>query len=81
MSAWALREEKVCLQMTRALARLEQTTDSTEPNWKLLYERLQNWSKWNGWSGSWRAYQGREMHECVDGDYDTARESCSWSEH
>ena len=39
MSAWALREEKVYLQMTRALTRLEQTAESTEPDWNLLYER------------------------------------------
>ena len=45
MSAWALREEKVYLQMTRALARLEQTADSSEPDWDLLYERQQNWSR------------------------------------
>ena len=57
MSAWALREEQVCLQMTRALARLEQTADSMEPDLKLLCERQQNWSKWNGWSGSWRAHE------------------------
>ena len=35
MSAWALREEKAYLQMTRALARLEQTVDSTELDWSL----------------------------------------------
>ena len=38
MSAWALREERVYLQMTRALARMGQTVDSTEPDPKLLCE-------------------------------------------
>ena len=33
------------------------------------------------WSGSWRAYQGRETSESVDGDDDTAREAHSWSGH
>ena len=51
MSAWALRAEKVNLHNTRALARLEQRADSTEPDWNLLYERQQNWSRWNNWSG------------------------------
>ena len=45
MSAWALRAEKVYLQMTRALARLEHTVDSTELDWNLLYDRQQNWSR------------------------------------
>ena len=36
MIAWALREEKVYLQMTRALARLEQNTESIEPDRNLL---------------------------------------------
>ena len=79
MSA-ALREEKVCLQMTRALARLEQTVDSTEPDWNLLYERLQNWSSWNYWSGAWRTNQGRDTYESVDGDGDTAQDPHSWSD-
>ena len=69
MSAWALREEKVHLQMTRALARLEQTPDSSEPDWDLLYERQQNWSRWNNWSGSWRT------------NGDPAQEAHWWSEH
>ena len=45
MSAWALRGEKVYLQMTRALARLVHTVESTEPDWNLLYDRQQNWSR------------------------------------
>ena len=45
MSAWALRGEKVYLQMTRALARQEQTAEAIEPDWNLLYERQQNWSR------------------------------------
>ena len=36
MSAWALREERVYLQMTRALARMEQTVDLTEPDLELV---------------------------------------------
>ena len=81
MSAWALLEEKVYLQMTRALARLEQTAGSSEPDWNLLYERQQNWSRWNSWSGSWRTHRGRDVYESVDGDGDTAQEALSWSEH
>ena len=42
MSAWALLEEKVYLQITRKLARVEQTADSTRPDWNLVYERQQN---------------------------------------
>ena len=80
MSAWALRQEKVYLQMTGAHARLEQTADSTEPDWHVLYER-QKLEQMEHWSGSWRAYQGRETSESVDGDDDTAREAHSWSEH
>ena len=80
MSGWALREEKVYLQMTRTLARLEQTADSTEPDRNLLCEQ-QNWSRWNNWSGSWRAYEGRETYECVDGGDDTAWEAHPWSEN
>ena len=45
MSAWARREEKVYLRMTQALARPEQMADSTEPDWNLLHERQQKWSK------------------------------------
>ena len=33
---------QVYLQMTRALAPLEQSVDSTERDWHLLYERQQN---------------------------------------
>ena len=80
MSAWALREEKVYLQMTRALARLEQTADWTEPDWNLLYERQQNWSRWNNWSGAWRTNQGRDTYESVDGECDTAQDAHSWSD-
>ena len=76
----ALREEKVYLQMTRALARLEETVDSTEPDWNLLCERQQNWSRWNNWSGSWRKNQDRDAYESVDGDGDTAQEAHSWSD-
>ena len=72
MSAWALREEKVYLPMTRALARLEQTVDSIEPDWNLLYELQQNWSRSNNWSASWRTNKGRDAYESVDGDGDTA---------
>ena len=80
-SACALREVKVYLQITSALARLEQGADSTEPDWNLLYERQQNWSRWSNSSGSWRTNQGRDAYECVDGDGDTAQEAYSWSEH
>ena len=65
MSAWALREEKVYLQMTRALARLEQTAGSLEPDWDMLYERQQNWSRWNNSSRSWRTNRDHEMYESV----------------
>ena len=68
MSAWALREEKVYLQMTRASARLEQTADSTEPDWDLLYERQQTRSRWTNWSGSWRTHQKGVTYESVDCD-------------
>ena len=61
--------------MTRALARPEQAADSTEPDWNLLYGRQQNWSRWNNWSGSWRAYQGRETYQSVDGDDDNGQEA------
>ena len=84
LSAWALREEKVYLQMTRALARTEQTANSSETDWDLLYERQQNWSRWNNLSGSWRKNWGRDWYESVDGDGytgDTAQEAHSWSEH
>ena len=80
MCAWALREERVYLQMTTALARLEQTADSTEPRWNLLSKRQCKGGIWNNWSGSWRAYHGRETFESVDGDDDIAREAHSWSE-
>ena len=45
MSASALRGEKVYLQMTRTLALQEQTAESIDPDWNLLYERQQNWSR------------------------------------
>ena len=80
MSAWAFGEEKLYLQMRRALARLEQTVDSTEPDWNLLYERQQNWSRWNNWSGSWRTNQDRDAYESADGDGGTSQESPSWSD-
>ena len=48
-SAWALREEKVYLQMTRASGRLDHTADATEPDWDLLYERQQRRNRWNIW--------------------------------
>ena len=81
MSAWALREEKVYLQMTRALARLEQTVDSTELDWNLLYERQQNWSTWNNWSGAWRKNHDLDAYESYDGNGDTAQDAHSWSDH
>ena len=81
MSAWALREEKVYLQITRALARLEQTAEAIEPYWNLLYERQQNWTRWNRCSNSWRTNRGNDAYESVDGDGDTAQEAHSWSEH
>ena len=80
VSAWRLREEKENLQMTRAFARLEQTGDSIEPDWNFLYERQQNWSRWNIWSGSWRTNHDRDAYESVDGDGDTAQEAHSWSD-
>ena len=73
MSAWALSEEKVFLQTTRAFARLEQTVGSTELDLNLLYERRRNWSRWNNWSSSWRANQDCHAYESVDGDEDTIR--------
>ena len=66
--------------MSRALARLGQTVASTELDWNLLYERQQNWSRWNNWSGSWLTNQGRDAYESVDGDGDTAQEAHSWSD-
>ena len=66
--------------MTRALVRLEQTVDSTEPDWNLLYERQQNWSRWNNWSGSWRKNQDRDAYESADGDGGTAHGAHSWSD-
>ena len=66
--------------MTRALALLEQTVDSTEPDWNLLYERQQNWSRWNNWSGSWRKSQYRDAYESADVDGDTAQDAHSWSD-
>ena len=58
MSAWALREEKVYLQMTGSLARLEHTVESTEPESNFLYCRQQNWSRENNGSGVWRTNPG-----------------------
>ena len=75
MSAWALREEKVYLQMTGALARLEHTVESTEPESNFLYCRQQNWSRENNWSGAWRTNQGRDAYESIDGDGDTAQDT------
>ena len=66
--------------MTRALARLEQTVDSTEPDWNLLYESQQNGRRWNNGSGAWRTNQGRDTYESVDGDGDTAQDAHSWSD-
>ena len=55
--------------MTRALARLEQTAESMESDWNLLYERQQNWSRWNNWSGSWCEDQGSDGYESDDGQH------------
>ena len=52
MSAWALREEKVYLRMTRALMRLENTEDSHEPDWEQLFRKQY---EWQDWGRSWRA--------------------------
>ena len=52
MSAWALREEKVYLQLTRALTRLERTAEATEPDWAMLYVGRQTRSGGNGWGGT-----------------------------
>ena len=68
------------LQMTRTLASLEQTVDSTELDWNLLYERQQNCNRWNKWSGAWRTNQGRDTYESVDGDGGTAQDAHSWSD-
>ena len=46
MSAWALRDEKVYLRMTRALLRLEKADDSQEPDWEKLYYKQKNWYSW-----------------------------------
>ena len=68
------------LQITRALAPLEPTVDSTEPDWNLLYGRKQNWTRWNNWSDVWRTNQGRDTYESVDGDGDTAQDAHSSSD-
>ena len=60
---------------------LEQTAESTEPDWNLLYERQLNWSRGNHWSGSWRTNQGYDAHESVDGDGELTQEAQSWTEH
>ena len=81
MTAWALREETVYLQMTRALARLEQTVDSTEPDWNELYKSQQNGRRWNNGSGALaNGIKGRDTYESVDGDGDTAQDAHSWSD-
>eukprot|EP00969_Alexandrium_andersonii_P119037 5262891-Alexandrium_andersonii.AAC.1 len=46
MSAWALREEKVYLRMTRALLRLENTEDSHEPDWGKMFRKQHDWHGW-----------------------------------
>ena len=80
MSAWALREEKKDLQMTKSTRTFEQTVDSTEPDWKLLHERQQNWSRWNNWSGAWRTNQGSDTCESVGCHGDTAQDEHPWSD-
>ena len=68
MSAWALREEKVYLRMTRALMRLENAEDSHEPDWEqLLYKQYE----WYGWGRSdWRSQS-----------WNTQRWQSGWSGH
>ena len=78
MSAWALREEKVYLQMTRASGRLEQTANATEPDWDTLFERQQPRNRWNNWSRSLRAHQQGVVYESVDGYEGNAWDADSW---
>ena len=74
-------KRNVYLEMTGALARLEHTVGSTEPESNFLYCRQQNWSRENNWSGAWRTNQGRDAYESIDGDGDTAQDTHSWSDH
>ena len=59
---------------------MERTVDSIELDWNLLYERQQNWSRWNNWVWRLANTQGRDTCESVDGDDDTARDAHSWSD-
>ena len=56
--------EKVYLQMTRVLVRLEQTVALMAPDWNRFCACQQNWSRRNNCSGSWRADQSNDGYEC-----------------
>ena len=72
---------KIYLQMTRAPTRLEQTAESTEPDWNLLFERQRTWSKENSWTDSWREPHGRQTYDEGDAEEAISLEVASWSDH
>ena len=75
MSAWALREEKVYLRMTRALMRFDKTEDSQEPDCEQLLYKQYQWHGWRrsdwsarswytqDWKGGWSGYGHQDKEE------------------